>query len=206
MTMRIVAVSFVLPLALVSTGCKALALFLPEPTKTVPAEYPYLVDKKVAIAVKAPDEMQFEYANIHWEVADHVRVALESTVRGVTVIEPKKVVDYQRSHADWETMDSARLGREFGADRLIEIELTQYTTREPESPHLYRGHISAALRVFNTEYANSQPAYQADVHTVYPPTGPGQYGATDRAIRAATMDAFAQDVSAKFYDRQVTVK
>ena len=35
------------------------------------------------------------------------------------------------------------LGARFGADRALMIELTQYTTREPESPHLYRGRIAA---------------------------------------------------------------
>jgi hypothetical protein len=188
------------------TGCRALALIWPEQTKKVPAEYPYLTDKRVCIVVRAPEEMQFDYPNVQWEIADHVRVAMEGNVRGVSVVEPKKVADFQRSNADWETMDPAALGKKFGADRVLEIDLTQYTTREPESPYLFRGHISAALRVYNVEYANAQHAYQADVRTVFPPDGPGQYGANDRAIRASTMDTFGQDVANKFFERQVTVR
>jgi hypothetical protein len=188
------------------TGCRSLVLFWPEPTKTIRAEYPYLANKKVCVVVRGPDELLFEYPNVQWEVADHVRVALESNVRGVTVVDPKKVADFQRTDPAWETMDPAELGKKFGAERVLEIDLTQYTTREPESPHLYRGHISAAVRVYNPEYPNSQHAYQADVKTAFPPEGPGQYGTNDRAIRAATMDAFGQDVAVKFYDHEVTAR
>lgn len=206
-TMTIRVASLLLLAATCATaGCRALALILPEQTKTVAAEYPYLADKKVCIVVRAPDELLFEYPNVPWEVADHVRLALETNVRGVSVVDPKKIVDFQRSDPSWETMDPAALGKKFGADRVLEIDLTQYTTREPESPHLYRGHISAAVRVYNTEYANAQHAYQADVRTAHPAEGPGQYGANDRAIRGATMDAFGQDVANKFYDRQVTAR
>jgi hypothetical protein len=203
---RAVAAVLLVPLLVSTGGCRALAMILPEPMKTVSAEYPYLADKRVCIVVRAPEEMAFEYANIQWEVADHVRVALEGNVHGVTVVDPKKIVDFQRGESNWESMDPARLGQHFDTDRLIEIELTQYATREPESPHLFRGHIWAAVRVYNTEYPNSQPAYKTDIRTAYPPDGPGQYGTNDRAIRGATMDAFGQDVAAKFYDRQVKVK
>ncbi len=205
MTMRVAGL-LLLSAVLGTVGCRALALILPEQTKTVAAEYPYLADKRVCLVVKAPDEMLFEYPNVQWEVADHVRVALEANVRGLTVVDPKKVADFQRNEPTWESMDPAALGKNFGADRVLEIDLTQYTTREPESPYLYRGHISAAVRVYNTDYPNSQHAYQSDVRTTYPPDGPGQYGSNDRAIRGATMDTFGQDTANKFFDRQVTVR
>jgi hypothetical protein len=150
--------------------------------------------------------MLFEYPNRQWEVADHVRVALEGNVRGLSIVEPKKVVDFQRSDPSWETMDPADLGKKFGADRVLEIDLTQYSTRQPDSPYLYRGHISAAIRIYNTEYPNTQHAYESEVRTVYPPEGPGKYGTNDRAIRAAMLEAFGQDVAAKFYDRKVTAR
>ncbi|HQL54898.1 MAG: hypothetical protein KA383_09975 [Phycisphaerae bacterium] len=204
--MRVATTLLLVTLAISLAGCRALALFLPEQTKTVPAEYPYLIDKTACIVVRAPDELLFENANLAWEVADHVRVALEANVKGVSVVDPRKITEFQRTERDWATMDPAALGKRFGADRVLEIELTQYTTREPESPYLYRGHITAALRVYNTEYPNSQAAYQGDARTVYPPDGPGRYGSTDRAIRAATLTAFAQDVAVKFYDHQVPVR
>lgn len=193
----------VLPLA---TGCRILALMFDEPTKPVPAEYPYLADKKVCILVRAPEETVFEHPHVLWEIADHVRLALEANVPGVKVVDPRKITDLQRREPDWDLRDPALIGRQFEAERVLEVDLTQYTTREPESPHLYRGHIAAAVRVYNTEYTNAQAAYRGDVQTVYPPDGPGQWGTTDREIRRATMETFALDVAGKFYERRVKVK
>lgn len=199
------AVVLLLPLLACSSGCQLMGLLGPDVTKTVPADYPYLTGKRVCIVVHAGMETLSVYPHVQWEVADHVRVLLEANVKGATVVEPRKIVDFQRSNADWEKMDPAALGKRFAADRVLEVELTQYTTREPESDYMYRGHISAALRVFNTEYPKSQPAYQSQVQTVYPPSGPGQWGTDDRAIRRATMETFAQDVVNKFCDHKVKV-
>ncbi|MCK4341150.1 MAG: hypothetical protein KAY37_05430 [Phycisphaerae bacterium] len=204
------AMVLLLPLAAGIAGCEAFAfgalMWGKEPTKNVAAEYPYLADKKVCLLVRAEMETLFEYPQVQWEVADHVRVTLEGSVRGLTTVDPRRVVDFQRRTADWEKMDPAGIGKRFGADRLLEIDLTQYTTREPESPHLYRGHISALVSVYNTDYPNSEPAYSKEVQTVYPPNSPGEWGTGDRAIRRATLEAFAQDVAGRFYDRKVKVK
>jgi len=189
-----------------TVGCRSLALFWPEQTRTVPAEYPYLTDKSLVILVRAPDEVLFEHPHVQWELADHVRVALEGKVRGVSIVDPRKVFDVQRSDQTWQTQDPARLGRQFQAERLLEIDLLQYTTRDPDSPFLLRGHILAAVRVYNTEYLDAQPAYRTEVRVVYPPDGPGRWGSDERSIRAATMDAFAEDLAGRFYDRKVVVK
>ncbi len=187
-------------------GCRSLALFWPEQTRTVAAEYPYLADKSVVILVRAPDEVLFEHPHVQWELADHVRVALEGKIRGVSIVEPRKVFDMQRADQSWRTQDPARLGRQFQADRLMEIDLLQYTTRDPDSPFLLRAHILAAVRVYNTEYTDAQPAYRTEVRTVYPPDGPGRWGSDERSIRAAAMERFAQDLAGRFYDRKVVVK
>lgn len=190
-----------------SIGCQAIAtgmmLWMDEPTKTVKAEYPFLVDKKVAILVRADNAALFEYPHVRWEVADHLRAALQSNVPGIKVQDPREIADYQRNSDNWEQEDPATLGARFNGQRLIDVELTQYTTRQPESPHLYRGHITALVKVYNTEYPNSNPAWQAEVQTIFPPNSPGQWGTGDRAIRYDTMAAFAEEVAGKFYDRKV---
>ena len=198
-----IAILLLLPILAASGGCKLVALFANPPMKDVVAEYPYLTDKRICIVVRADQEMEFEFPNLRWEVADHVRVALEANIEGVTVVEPRRVVDFQNSNPDWELMDPAVVGKRFRADRVLEIDLTQYTTREPESPHLYRGYITAALSIYNTEYPDSEPAYQAEVRTVYPPESAGDWGTTDRDVRAATMEAFAEQTTERFYDRRV---
>lgn len=210
-TIRVVAAVLLLPTLLTAaSGCQAFtfaALLLnEEPTKTIPAAYPYLVNQKVCILVRADMETLFEYPHLQWELADHVRLPLEANVKGITVVEPRPVVDFQRRDPSWETMDPAAIGKKFSADRVVEIALTQYATREPESPHLYRGYITATVNIYNTAYPESTAAYTTEVRTMFPPDGPGQLGTGDRDIRRATMEAFAQDLAGKFYDRKVKVK
>jgi hypothetical protein len=201
---RLLAAGLLAGLAATNSGCVALAyLFGQEKTRDVKAEYPYLAGKHVVTLVRADAETLFEYPQVQWEIGDHLRVTLEANVRGVKVVPPKEVVDFQRASSAWEQMDPAEIAKRFDADRLLEITLTQYTTREPDTPHLYRGHIAALVSVYNAEYAHRDPAFAKEVQTVFPPSSATAWSAGDRAIRRATLEAFAVDVSNLFYDRKV---
>ena len=195
---------------LLLVGCKALAapwlLWGPEPTRTVPAEYPYLSGKKACVLVWAEMDTLFEYPHVRLEVAEHVAHAMKGNVAGVSVTPNREVEQLQQRERDWDRADPAVLGKRFGAERVLVVELTQYSTREPDSPHLYRGRISANVKVYDTSYPKSAPAYKSVVETVYPPDSVGQWGSSDRGIRLATMEAFAQDVAGKFYDRTIKVR
>jgi hypothetical protein len=191
-------------------GCRWLAapwlMWAPEPTKLVPAEFPYLQDKKVCVAVWADSETLFEYQWVQLEVAEHIVEAMKPNVRGISFIPCRNVVELQRQDVDWDRKDPALLGARFGADRVLMIELTQYTTREPQSPHLYRGRIAANVKVYNTQYRDADPVFRTAVEVAYPPDSSGQWGTNDLAIRQATMEVFAADLSGRFYDRQVKAK
>ena len=197
-------------LAVALGGCNLAALpfllWADEPTRKVAAEYPYLGEKRTCIVVWAEMDTLFEYRDVQWELSEFVAAELESKVPGTTVVPCREVVDYQRRTLDWDRQDPAELGKRFGAERLLLIELTQYGTREPDSPHLYRGHVGANLRVYDTAYPKSEPAYRGSVDTVYPPDSVGLWSSDDRGIRRAMMQAFAVDVANKFYDRLVKVR
>jgi len=198
------------PLLLAGAGCKMVAapflMWGREPTKDIPAEWPHLRDKKVCIVVWADADTLVEHPWVQLETAEHVAKALRAHVPGITFVPPRKVYDYQQRDPDWESADPATLGDRFGADRVLMIELTQFTTREPESPHLYRGRAAANLKIFNADYPNSAPVYKTSVEAVYPPDSPGKWGVSERDIRAATIEAFAEKVATRFYERRVKVR
>jgi hypothetical protein len=204
------SIAVLLALAAAIGGCRLIAapflMWGEEPTKEVPAEYPYLEGKKVCLLVWADTETLTEYPWVQLEISEHVAEAIKPNVRTVSFIPSDKVHELQRREPDWDRSDPAVLGARFGADRVLMVELTQYTTREPESPHLYRGRIAANLKVYHTAYRKSAPAFKTSVETAYPPDSVGQWGTDDVAIRKATMEAFALDVAGKFYDRRIKVK
>jgi hypothetical protein len=197
-------------------GCQAMAFpFLmwgAEPTKDVPAEYPYLPGKKIAIFVWAEPDTLFEFPRVRLELSEHVANAMIEGFKTAKRLDPvnfvpnRNIEDFQTREPDWDRRDPAELGRHFAADRVLMIELTQYTTREPESTHLYRGRIAANVRVYDPAYENALPAYKTTVEIAYPPESHGDWGVDDRGIRKAAMELFASEVSGKFYDRRVKVK
>jgi hypothetical protein len=194
----------------VTSGCRWLAapwlMWGPEPTKEVPAEFPYLQGKKVCVAVWADSGTLVEYPWVQLELSEHVVAAMKPNVSGISFIPCRNVVELQSRDVDWDRKDPAVLGARFGAERVLMIELTQYTTREPQSPHLYRGHIAANVKVYNTQYRKSEPVFRTPVEVAYPPDSTGQWGTSEQAIRKLTMEAFAAELAGKFYDRRVKVK
>lgn len=199
-----------LPLLTAMVGCRALAapwlMWGQPPTKAVPAEFPYLEGKKLCLLVWADWETLCEYQFVPLEISEHVATALKPHVRAVSFVPNREVVEYQRRDVDWDRKDPAALGGRFGADRLLMIELTQYATRERGSPHLYRGRIAANVKVYNTQYRNSDPVFKTSVEIVYPPDAIAPWGTDERSLRRATMEAFATELAGKFYDRRVKVQ
>ena len=190
-------------------GCRMFALpFIlwgSEPTRKVAAEYPYLADKRVCVIIWADMETLFEYSNVQLELSEFLRQAIEGKVDGVEFVSNRSVIDLQRRDPDWDRADPAELGARLGADRVLMIELTEYGTREPDSPHLYRGRVGANVKVYDAAHRGSLPVYRTSIDTVYPPDSVGEWGSDDTKIRRATMEAFGVDVANKFYDRMVKV-
>jgi hypothetical protein len=197
-------------LAPAALGCKMVAapflMWGPEPTKPVAAEYPYLEGKRVCIVVWTDRDVQFEYPFVQLEVSEHLAIPLKANVRGIAITPNRDVVDFQRREPDWDRMPPAQIGQRFGAERVLMVELTLYTTREPESTHLYRGRISANVKVYDAAAPSAEAAYRTTVECAYPPDSHGAWGTDDRQIRKAMMEAFANDVAQKFYEHRVKLQ
>jgi hypothetical protein len=78
----------------------------------------------------------------------------------------------------------------------------EYTTREPGSVNLFHGKIAGQ----NSLYQTDRPEKEArvwrgdDISVVYPPNAPGGIPMdSDRAIRQATDELYAQALVKKFY-------
>lgn len=196
----------------VTTGCNLAALpFLlwgEEKTRDVPAAYPYLQDKDVLVLVWAETATLFEYPHLRYELNDHIAQALESRVKGVECIAPKRVAAMQDSEPEWDKRHPSFWGQRFQADRVLLVEVLEAGTREPGATHLYRGRIVANAAVYDPEYGRrAGPAWESDdaIRAVYPEAGPGAYGVDDDFVRRMAMEQFALELAGKFYDRKEKV-
>lgn len=202
-------ITLCLPLLTLNSGCRAWALFADPHTETVAAEYPFLKDKNVLILVWADMDTLFDFGNVRWEVAEYVKAQLEATsdLGNLTVVPPKPIAEMQSRELNWDEVHPAEHGERFRANRVLWVELTEYGTREPDSPHLYRGRISANLRIYDTSYGTDHgPTFETSLTTIFPPDGPGHYGMDDTTVRRAVMEQFAIEVAGKFHDREVEVR
>lgn len=204
------AIGALVALLTFTSGCQWLAapwlMWGPEPTKDVPAEYPYLADKRVAIVVWADNYTLLEYPFVRLEVSEHVREALKAGVRGIKLVSNQEVIARQDRDSNWDREHPSRLGERFKADRVIMVELSTYSTREADSPHLLRGRISANVKVYDTAYPDSAPAYKTVIETMYPEGQNAEWTVRESDLRKATMERFADALSAKFHDRKIKVQ
>lgn len=191
-------------------GCKAMVaqmlMWGQEPKKRVKAEYSHLAGKKVGVLVWVEPVTAFEYPQVQFEMSEFVIGALDGNVKGAKFVPSRRAVDLQRADANWDRADPALLARRLECERLLLIEVTQYSTRDPESPHLFRGQIQANVKVYDAEYENSQPAYQTLVEAAFPPDSIGHWGTNDREVRRGMMEAFAAELANRFCDHEVSMK
>lgn len=195
-----------------TVGCNLVSLpfilFAPEPTKKVSAEFAHLKGKRLLILVWAEQATLYEYPNVRYEVADHVRYHLKEHFPKLEVVPPSQVNRYMKSHPDWSTERPTRLGRHFKADNVMMLELMEFTTREPGSPNLFRGRVRARIMMYDMSGEEERPKGIAlkPAEAVYPPDRPiGVLRANDRTIRAETYKEFGRVVALKFYDHEVKI-
>lgn len=206
----IVMTALVLSAAGLSSGCRLFAvpwlMWGEEPMRDVPAEYPYLAGKRFCVIVWTDSFTQMEFPHVQLEMTSFITDAIEKNVARTVPTPPRTVLEMQRNDRGWDRTPPVELGKSLRADRAILVDVTQYSMREPESTHLYRGRIAANIRVYDTGYPDAEPVLKTTVETVYPPDSHGEWGSDEAAVRRAAMSAFADDVSGLFYDRRIKVR
>ncbi|MGD9688743.1 MAG: hypothetical protein AB7K52_02720 [Phycisphaerales bacterium] len=113
-------------------------------TQTIQAEYDGLQGKSFAVVIQADRIIQADYpeviAKLTIDIAEHL--ARESGASGY--VPGAAVLDYQFNHPRWVTMTPSQLAKEFGVERIIYVELTEYRLNDPGNQYVWQG-VAAAL-------------------------------------------------------------
>jgi len=175
-------------------------------TVKVPAEFPGLAGRSVAVVVYADMSVQYEYPYARLEVSMVVASELKQHVPDLRVVSPRRVIAYQDQNIHWQSMDRTRLGRLLGADNVLYISLDEYSMREPGSLNLFRGRIRAQAMVYDCSKPERSACIWRDneLSVLYPANAPtGEPGQDDLKIRYQTEKIFAEMLVKKFYDHEV---
>ena len=173
------------------------------PPEKIQAEYDDLQGRTVAIAIYADQAVQYEYPLARLELALVIAAELKNRIKKLSVVEPRRVVQYQDENVHWDTLDKTHLARTFGADVLLLVVLDEFTTREPGSVNLFRGRISAQASIYDATADEDEACVWSgeDFRVLYPPHAPtGEPGEDDSQIRYLTEKLFADLLVKKFYD------
>ena len=178
-----------------------------EQTEKVEAEFGAMAHSTVAVIVYADEGVQYEYPQATLSLSSVVAAALRKNIEGAQTIDPVRIRRYQHENFDWSSMDKASLGELFGADYVLFIALRQYTTKEPGSLNIYRGHINAEASIFNVHCPDGTPAEWKETYlevTFPADAATGVVAANDEPIRYYTEKAFANLLIRRFHEHEVS--
>jgi hypothetical protein len=194
----------VIPLA---AGCNWLlpGIFLTEHKKTVPAEFAKLKGKQVAVVVWAEPETLFDYPHVRLELSSYVTDKIRAELPSTRLIDPPRIEDYVQQILD---ADPEQIGKHFGVDMVVYIELLEFQIRDPRAPDFVRPHIRASVAVYDLKADPDEPRrYDLSVvDVVHPEHAPLLVSRTN--IVTARQEAyvkFAEAVARKFYPHEVAL-
>ena len=210
--MRIKALVLAVPLIL--GGCGFLGIgSVTAPvlvTRTSGVEYAGLADKSVAIVVYAPSAVINEYTGAREEISTFVATEMRGHMPTTRLLDPRDVIDWQDSTMNWGNLSARDIGRHFGVDRVLTIEVLDYSTKRPAGVSNYQGRLRAQCRVYDTADASPGPDASGHLAAVWTglvdaawPSGkaldPTQ--TNEAAVRLRALDEFANLLVGYFYAR-----
>lgn len=210
-------------IALSVTGCNVLGpaggvigQAIPE---HVAAEYAGLAHQRVAIMVWAEPGIHTDFPYLQMDLAAGLQEKLKALQLDP---KPKELEEtqfpvradtmalYQEDNPQLEAMPITDLAVKFNTDakaqkvdRLVYVEISDFSTRSEASLELYKGNITGSLKVLELKDGKAKVVYssQDDIKATYPKDSPkeGMPEGSDAKIYQGTLDAFTTELSHRLY-------
>jgi len=202
-----IQLALAIPMLLWSTsGCALFYYALADKQQPVPAQYRDLTGKTVAVLVWADQATLDMDPFARHRVAKAVKYYMEKSMPETKFVHPNDVADWQeRLGARWETESIAEVCREFKCDRVVKIDLTDYTTRVRSARALRKGRITGTINVFGPDdESGSMALFNSLAEATYPPeNSTAIVDMSDGDILRQTVELFGVIVARKFHDHEV---
>jgi hypothetical protein len=190
---------FILPLC---SGCAVLAMAAHGAGQKVAATYSGLAGQSVGVMVWAERGVRADWPAIQLDLAnlvqDKLRKSTAPEVKGVTwPVKSASIVRYQDDHPGIEAVPVTDVAPSLGVSRLIYIELENFSTRSDTSYQMFRGNVTATLKVIETQNNKSSIGYQeSDIHSFFPPKSApeGVLDSNDLTIYRGTLDELSDEI------------
>jgi hypothetical protein len=201
-----------------TSGCMLLSLAAyAAPQPTVAARYHGLEKKRVAVMVWTDRAMAIDWPNLQLDLSRGIETRLQAQAKdksapkeleGTTFAAPESVIRFQRDHPETETQAITDVAPRMDVERLIYIEVEQFYTRPEESLELFRGSISANLKVVEIGAdGKAKVTFQMDRMRVNYPNKSAEEGVpglNDADVYEKTIEAYATQVVNQFVPHRPT--
>jgi hypothetical protein len=166
------------------------------------------------VMVWADTGISIDWPDIQLDTAGSIQSKLEASQKakakelvGTTwPVLPATIVRYQRDHPEIEAYPITDVAPKLGVTRLIYIEIQEFRTRSVDAVELFRGSMSANIKIMEIANGKATVAYEQDgLRVVYPKKSPaeGAMDGQDVEIYGGTLDAFSDALCVKLMRHQV---
>jgi hypothetical protein len=176
------------------------------------ARYKGLSGQTVVVMVWVERGIRMDYPDLQLDVANGVQnklmeaqaTAKPDELKGTTFpIHPETVVRTQEDHPEFEQQPILQTASRFNVQRLIYIEVTDFSTRSTASTQLFRGSMTGNLKVIeiSPDGKTKQGYNEEDIRIEFPKTGPkdGAPNGGDYKYYQGTLNEFTTEIATRLF-------
>ncbi|MAE66032.1 MAG: hypothetical protein CMJ18_17305 [Phycisphaeraceae bacterium] len=167
---------------------------------TVDAEYEGLGGRDLAILVATDGTTSAQFPRAGARAARVMGAEIARNVPATKLIEPDRIDTFVDANPYWHSMPYSDVMDALGADRLLVVDVSRFTTRDQEHRHLWRGSIAADVHVVERESSNPDAyAYSQAVRAVYPQRPVPLLEHDEQTIQFGLLRTFSERAASLFY-------
>jgi hypothetical protein len=184
--------------------------------KIVPAAYPGLKGKTVAVMVWTDDAINIDWPKMSIDVAAGVQKKLKlaqqydepDELKGTTFpTTPQQIIKFQMDHPEAAFMPVSEVAPKVDVQRLIYVEIVGFQTRSNlgVNTDLYRGQLTASYKVVEYEHGVAKLVFAEDNMTVKFPKISSEDGVSnlgDDRTYIGTVDSVTTLLAQRFYKHE----
>ncbi len=185
----------VLPLCF-SSGCVLSHLLYVIKGHKTKAEFQGLANKKVAVLCLS-ESQGFGNDSLTATISKAVGLKIQQSVKKVQVVSHSRIEDWLDNN-DWNRKDMVRFGKGVGAEKVVTIELGNYSIHEGST--LYKGRSTVRVRVYDVANGGEVEFEKGPSEYIFPTNGRPAIQTNDRNFEAVYLAKLTEHISNHFCD------
>jgi hypothetical protein len=200
-------------LTLSSAGCEGIgyvanAIAGGDEMVDVKAQYLGLQNKTTAVLVTMDDRVLLEFRHADERLCQAVSQQIKTNVPGAKVVSPADILKFQHDQPRLAAIPYGELLKQFKADRLLLVDVSEYRTHDPGNAQQWQGVVTAGISVAAADADDPDNlVFSTQAHIEYPKDQEtGMLDSDSATIETAIRLALALQTSWLFYDHQEPAK